>query len=302
MADDPKRKAGTYTSRLRYSEQRRRRDRRRRVFALVGGAGAVVLVVACLVLGSGMGACTGGSSGGSGSSIVSGLFSSDASDGLPTPIMAEADGVKMHSAVAMKDLTEVLMHNASYTYAQPMTTKLSEATNTEVMAAHGTGRKASEQPTGDNWMTGQFIRTYRSENAGPQMSAIDCGGAVGAQVYAPVSGKVVLVKEYQLYDMYPDIQIHIQPEGRSDLDCVLIHLQDAQVKAGDTVVAGQTPIARIRDVYAYIGESMQLKAYTAEGDNGNHTHIQMNNAADPDYHGLDDVKSQETGQAQTAGS
>lgn len=292
-------RAGSYASRLRYSEQRRRREAgKKRALAVAGIVVAVVIVAVCLALRPGSGGSAGGS-GADGTDIVSGISASGEKHGLPTPIMAEADGVKMHSAVAMEDLTEVLMHNASYTYALPLTTQLTEATNVDVMAAHGTKRKASEQPTGDSWMTGEFIRTYRSSSAGPQMSAIDCGGPVGATVYAPVSGEVVLVKEYQLYGEYPDIQVHIRPSGRSDLDCVLIHLTDAQVKAGDAVVAGETPIARIRDVYAYIGESMQLKAYTAEGDNGNHTHIQMNNVNDPEYHGLDDLKTQ-TGDATKA--
>ncbi len=222
------------------------------------------------------------------SGAVNSLVKDDRS--LPTPIMAEVDGVQMHCAVTMEDLTELLFHNASYTYAYQLSTQLTEANNAEIMAAHGTGRRPSTQPTGNAWMTGQFIRTFRSESAGPQMSAIDCGGAPGTKVYAPVSGEVVLVKEYQLYGQYPDVQIHIRPEGRSDLDCVLIHLQNPTVKQGDTVVAGESELAEIRDVYAYIGESMQLKQYTAEGDNGNHTHIQMNNVNDPDYHGLDDIK------------
>ena len=214
-----------------------------------------------------------------------------ATEGLPTPIMAESSGVQLHSAVAMKDLTEVLIHNASYSYANEITTQLTEATNTEVIAKHGTGRVASTQPTGNQWMTGEFIRCYRSGNDGPTMSAIDCGGPVGATVYAPVSGKVVLVKQYELYELYDDVQIHIQPEGRPDLDVVLIHLENPTVNIGDTVEAGVTPIAHIRDVYEYIGDSMQLKQYTAEGDNGNHTHIAVNNANDPDYHGLDDIKA-----------
>ena len=205
---------------------------------------------------------------------------------LPTPYIAQSDGITLHSAVAVNQLTEILIHNASYSYANEITTQLAEATNTTVIANHGTGRVASEQPTGDEWLTGEFIRCYRDGNAGPRMSAIDCGGPVGATVYAPVSGTVVKVKKYQLYNEYPDIQIHIQPEGREDLDVVLIHLQDTTVEEGDTVVGGVTPIASIRDVYAYIGDSMQLKDYTAEGDNGNHTHIQVNNVNDKDYHGL----------------
>lgn len=211
---------------------------------------------------------------------------------LPTPIMSESSGITMHSAVAMEDLTEILIHNASYAYANEITTQLAEAKNTDILAAHGTGRVASEQPTGDNWMTGEFIRCFREGNAGPVMSAIDCGGPVGATVYAPVTGEVVLVKQYKLYDEINDYRIHIQPEGRPDLDVVLIHLTDVTVKPGDKVTAGVTPMAKIRDIFQYLDESLQLKNYTAENDNGNHTHIQVNNATHPEYHGLDDLKPQ----------
>lgn len=207
---------------------------------------------------------------------------------LPTPYMAESSGVKLHCAIRVDQLTEILIHNASYTYANPITTELTEATNTEVMAAHGTGRVATEQPTGDNWLTGEFIRCFRSESAGSKMSAIDCGGPVGATVYAPVTGTVVRVKKYDLYGNadYPDYQIHIQPDGREDLDVVLIHLTDVSVEEGERVEGGVTPMAKVRDVYAYIGDSMQLKSYTAKGDNGNHTHIQVNDATNKDYAGL----------------
>ena len=211
---------------------------------------------------------------------------------LPTPIMSESSGITMHSAVAMEDLTEVLIHNASYAYANEITTQLKEAKNTDIIAAHGTGRVASEQPTGDKWMTGEFIRCFREGNAGPVMSAIDCGGPVGATVYAPVTGEVILVKQYKLYNEIDDYRIHIRPEGRPDLDVVLIHLTDVTVKAGDKVTAGVTPMAKIRDVFQYLGESMQLKNYTAEGDNGNHTHIQVNNANHPEYTALDELKPQ----------
>ena len=81
---------------------------------------------------------------------------------LPTPIIAQCKGVDLHSAVRASQLTELLIHNASYDYAFPLTTKLEEATNTEVMQNHGTGRDATRQPTGDEWLTGQFIRCFRS--------------------------------------------------------------------------------------------------------------------------------------------
>lgn len=209
---------------------------------------------------------------------------------LPTPYIAECKGIYLHSAVRSDQLTEILIHNASYSYALPLTTRLTEATNADVMAAHGTGRDASLQPTGNAWLTGEFIRCFRSSSEGPKLSAIDCGGPVRATVYAPVSGTVVKVKEYDLYGdpACPDVQVHIQPEGHPELDVVLIHLENEIVREGDIVVGGETPIAMIRDVYAYVGDEMQLKGYTAEEDNGNHTHIQVNDVNRKDYHGLDD--------------
>ncbi len=275
-----------YSERSRYVSERSSHRHSRRIIVII----AALILIALIVIASFILSGNSNNSSFSNDGISGAVNSATKDRSLPTPIMSEADGVQMHCAVAMEDLTELLFHNASYTYAYGMTTQLSEATNADVMAKHGTGRRASTQPTGNAWMTGEFIRTFRSESAGPQMSAIDCGGAVGTKVYAPVSGEVVLVKEYQLYGQYPDIQIHIRPEGRSDLDCVLIHLQNAKVKQGDKVVAGESELAEIRDVYAYIGDSMQLKYYTAENDNGNHTHIQMNNVNDPNYHGLDDIK------------
>lgn len=269
----------------------KRAQRKRGIPLKFIAAGVVVVAVAVSVLWVhpfGIGAP--GAAVEAGDSTAMEQVTTTAAETTPTPIMAESEGVQLHSAVAMENLTEILIHNASYSYASPITTELTEATNADVKANHGTGREAATQPAGDNWMTGEFIRCFRSGNAGPRMSAIDCGGAPGTQVYSPVSGTVVLVKDYKLYDKYDDYQVHIQPTGRSDLDVVMIHLQDVGVQAGDTVEAGTTPIAKIRDVYAYIGESMQLKKYTAEGDNGNHTHIQVNDATDKKYHGLDDLK------------
>lgn len=261
----------------------------------VGIAAVILVVVIALIVINPFGAKGDDvQTGGSGTPVAA-----SAGPSTPTPIMSESSGVTMHSAVAMEDLSEILIHNASYAYANEITTQLKEATNTEVIAAHGTGRIASEQPTGDNWMTGEFIRCFREGNAGPVMSAIDCGGPVGATVYAPVTGEVVLVRQYKLYGEIDDYEIHIQPTGRPDLDVVLIHLTDVTVQAGDQVTAGVTPIAKIRDIFQYLDESLQLKNYTAADDNGNHTHIQVNNATHPEYHGLDALKPDPAPEAAT---
>ena len=96
-------------------------------------------------------------------------------------------------------------------------------------------------------------------------------------VYAPVSGTVVLVVDYMLFDETPDIEIHIQPTGRPDLDCVVLHTYDPLVAAGDTVVGGVTPISHVRDIASHLTD-IQLYYYTPEDDPGNHAHVQVNNA------------------------
>ena len=113
-------------------------------------------------------------------------------------------------------------------------------------------------------------------------TSIDVGAKVGTTVYAPVTGTVVLVQEYALYGYVPDISIHIQPEGHPELDVVLLHQTDPEVKAGDKVEGGTTPISRIRDIAKDLTD-VQLGFFTAPDDPGNHSHVQVNNADTPGY-------------------
>jgi hypothetical protein len=102
-------------------------------------------------------------------------------------------------------------------------------------------------------------------------------------VVSPVDGTVVKVKRYKLYGQYTDYEIHIVPDGYPDLDCVLIHVTDVAVTPGAKVAAGMTKIAEIRDLPASVNP--QLKRFTRNG--GYHVHLQLNDARDPEYKGLD---------------
>lgn len=202
-------------------------------------------------------------------------------DGFPVPLIAECSGVLIHSPVHPKDLEGVLFHQASFETALVMTTQL-ESGDVEAMEINPDYRIAETQPTGDGWLDALALHLWRADTSTEMDTSIDVGAEAGTQVYAPVTGTVILVSTYRLYDVCDDYEIHIQPEGRSDLDVVEIHVDKVSVKAGDKVVGGVTPIAVVRDLAAEDITDIQLAYYTKEG-HGNHTHVQINDANYPEY-------------------
>ena len=113
-------------------------------------------------------------------------------------------------------------------------------------------------------------------------TAVDVGASPGSDVFAPITGTVVKVKHFKLYERFNDIEVHIQPENRPTLDLVMIHLDDVTVAPGDRVVEGTTRIAAVRKIDKRIAS--QLRSYTK--NRGYHTHMQLNDATDPTYKGL----------------
>jgi hypothetical protein len=124
---------------------------------------------------------------------------------------------------------------------------------------------------------GRVIRLYRSGRDGPPDTAADVGAAGGTQAYVPVTGTVLGVRHYALYGRYPDIEIHISPAGRPDLDVVCLHTTDPTIHAGQEVTAGVTPMSKVRWLSRMFDN--QLGEYTHEG--GNHVHVQVNRLAVP---------------------
>jgi hypothetical protein len=80
----------------------------------------------------------------------------------------------------------------------------------------------------------------------PATSAADIVVPSGSLVSAPVSGKVVEVREYVLYQRVRDWRVVIEPAGRPDLHVVLIHLHKPRVAPGDLVQAEATELAAAR--------------------------------------------------------
>lgn len=203
----------------------------------------------------------------------------------PTPLFASLGSLQMRLPVPVDKLTEVGFHQASYTYALHMETPLPDANMKQAKKQRTTGRDITTQKVGPTAiLTGSVLRMWRSRPGEPD-SAVDVGAPAGTEVYAPVSGTVVKIKRYKLYGKYDDYEIHIQPSGHPDIDCVMIHVSDVVCEVGDEVQAGVTQLAVVRRLSDRVNH--QLADYTRDG--GDHVHVQLNNARDPRYKGLEDA-------------
>ena len=191
------------------------------------------------------------------------------------PLVAQYSDVDLRSPIAPADLTGVLFHQASLKYGLVMTTELPDA-DMERIAATRSPRVNRDQLEGE-WLDAEAMHLWRAADTTAMDTSIDVGAMPGTIVRSPVTGTVVLLKDYKLYGEVDDIEIHIQPDGHPDLDVVLIHTTDPLVKAGDRVQAGVTEISHVRDIAKDLTD-VQLAFYTPDGDAGNHTHVQVNDA------------------------
>jgi murein DD-endopeptidase MepM/ murein hydrolase activator NlpD len=128
--------------------------------------------------------------------------------------------------------------------------------------------------TEDDILDALCLRLWRSNRRGEPDTAADVGADAGTPVYAPVSGTVVSAAPYLLYGKYDDVRIAIRPDGRDDIDVVLIHIESPLVRDGDRVEAGVTRIASVRRMADKM--DLQLGQYAANG--GDHVHLQINRA------------------------
>ena len=197
-------------------------------------------------------------------------------DGFPTPVVAEYDGVLFHSPIHLSQLNGLLFHQSAVPWGLTFETKLPAADEAKVNETKDYGFvPLEEQPEGDEYLIGSALHLWRRGESTAMDSSLDVGAEAGDPVYAPVTGTVVLVRTYKLYDEVDDFEIHIQPDGHPDLDVVEIHITDVSVKAGDHVEGGVTPMAKVRNLAAAGIDGIQLAYYTKAG-HGNHTHVQVN--------------------------
>ncbi|MCR5582542.1 MAG: M23 family metallopeptidase [Eggerthellaceae bacterium] len=199
--------------------------------------------------------------------------------------VAAYDDIPIYCPIRTADLTAVIFHQASYAYALQMYTELPKADGETAYNEHYL--RVNHAQNSGTWVDADTVHAWRTSASTNIDTSIDAGALAGTPVYAPVTGTVVLVTEYQLFEQLTDIEIHIQPEGHPELDVVVIHTTDPLVKAGDKVVAGTTQISSVRDISSISG--VQLSEYTSEDDPGNHAHVQINDA---NYEGYRETKLQ----------
>lgn len=190
-------------------------------------------------------------------------------DREPTPLLAEYNGVTINLPVAAADITTVGFHQASGNKAVSMRCLVPDHGSESAGGIASAGSAAAASLT--VW-DGSVHRMWRSNRTGPADTAADVGANAGSPVFAPVTGTVTIVKDYQLYGKYDDVEIHIEPDGLPGLELVLIHVESPTVVPGTRVFAGLTQLASVRRMGDKL--NMQLAQYTSNG--GDHVHMQLN--------------------------
>lgn len=190
----------------------------------------------------------------------------------PTPFFASYRSLHLYLPVPVASLTELAFHQASGETAIHMESLLPDANMNVVAQNHGSGRQVPTSTVGPDVLTGSVLRMWRSNRHGAPDTAADVGAAPGTPVYAPVTGTVLKVRPYRLYEKYDDYEIHIRPNGWDEVDVVVIHVQDPKVEPGDRVIGGITNIASVRQLSDRV--TPQIAAYTK--DAGDHVHVQLN--------------------------
>lgn len=190
----------------------------------------------------------------------------------PTPRFAREGATDIYLAVDPTQLTALAFHQASGKVALHMTSLVPDADMTAAnqLKAVPPYQAPADLPA-DIW-GGTCLRLWRSNRGGQPDTAADMGADPGTPVWSPVTGTVVAVTPYLLYDKYEDFEIHIKPNGRDDIDAVMIHVTDVAVKPGDKVKGGVTRLASVRKMSDKI--DIQLGGYTVNG--GDHCHLQLN--------------------------
>jgi len=196
---------------------------------------------------------------------------------IPTPRFASVIGIDLHLPIDPLAITALAFHQASGDRAQSMTALVPDVPDPAAVDPEALAAQMAEAAGSDDIWGGACLRLWRSGRGGEPDTAADVGAAPGTDVFSPVTGTVIEVRPYLLYEKHDDIEIHIRPDGAEDLNVVLIHVTDASVQAGDRVVGGVTRIAAIRQMSSVI--ELQLAGYT--GDGGDHVHMQVNRAAEP---------------------
>jgi len=263
---------------------RRRRSRKRNlgpVFAII-----TVLVIAVVLLASAAGTRAARMKEPNPGDLIAPVSSETSTPAEPlrdpTPIFATYRSLNLRLPVDPGDVTALAFHQASGKETLAMDSlapdaDMAQAAKVKAIPASESASGSVETTSTQTIWQGSVLRLWRSNRTGKPDTAADVGANAGSAVYAPVTGTVLQVRAYSLYNKYPDYEIHIKPDGWPEVDVVLIHVDDVSVTAGDRVTAGASRIACVRKMSDKI--DIQLGGYTKNG--GDHVHLQLNRVAVP---------------------
>ncbi|MDO8950264.1 MAG: M23 family metallopeptidase [Actinomycetota bacterium] len=205
----------------------------------------------------------------------------------PTPTFASYRSLMLRLPIDGNDVTAIAFHQASGEQAIHLSSLVGDADmalaakNKAVprssLASASASASAEASSVVQTVWDGKVLRLWRSNRRGAPDTAIDVGADPGTDVFAPVTGTVVQIRSYNLYEKYPDYEIHIRPDGWAEVDVVLIHVDDVSVKVGERVAGGVSRIACVREMSGKV--ALQLGGYTRNG--GDHVHVQLNQIAVP---------------------
>ncbi len=126
---------------------------------------------------------------------------------------------------------------------------------------------------------GGGVRYYQlGGGAGSSTGSLNVGAAPGTDVYAPVDGTVVGLRDYVLDGKAYGSVIDIQPSGEPSVVVSLSHLRpDPSLTVGSDLSAGSSKIGNVLDFSGV--ERLALARYTQ--DAGNHVEIELHSATLP---------------------
>ena len=204
--------------------------------------------------------------------------------GLAAPASANRQPVGAQPAVAEPPEVFATVDGLSLNlpYDDPVAVAFHEAAQPEALPLQPSGRLlANDNPSKFTPVTDRPGPAYRVLSTRgrqhPATSAVDIVVPRGTVIAAPVSGRVVEVRQYP-YDETLDWRVVIEPDGDTGLQVVLIHLEKPRVRPGQRVVAGETPLAEVR----LFGFSSQVDYLTERHLPHAHVEVKRRLVVDPD--------------------
>lgn len=190
------------------------------------------------------------------------------------PTFAEKDQVDRRVVVATAGDVEILLPVA---VASTTAIGFHPVDNPESVAFEPVGERVGggglAQRLADVFAGSGELPYYLMEGDGSegssQTAGLDVGAVPGAEVFSPVDGKVVSVRQMTVQGGNPDVEIQIQAADDPSLLLVVSHIARPGVHAGETVTRGESLLGRVRAYPDSIEQ--QLSRYTSDAGD----HVQM---------------------------